>query len=71
MYNQKYGTRDNSGHSQNKGPPQDDRWGHPLIALRITKKMIAAVDKWAAGKGMSRSAAIHYMIERTLIFDKH
>jgi hypothetical protein len=28
--------------------------------------MIAAIDKWAADKGLSRSGAIRQMIERTL-----
>jgi hypothetical protein len=53
-----------------RGRPKTFDGRHPLIALRITKRMIAAVDKWAASKGMTRSAAIRHMIKRTLIFDK-
>jgi hypothetical protein len=37
-----------------------------VVALRITEKMIAAVDEWAGNKGMSRSAVIRHIIERAL-----
>jgi hypothetical protein len=53
-----------------RGRPKTIDGRHPLIASRVTKKMIVAVEKWAASKGMSRSAAICHMIKRTLIFDK-
>jgi hypothetical protein len=53
-----------------RGRPKTIDGRHPLIALRITKRMIAAVDKWAASREMSRSAAIRHMIKRTLIFEK-
>jgi hypothetical protein len=36
------------------------------IPVRLAPEMIAAVDKWAGGKGLSRSEAIRAMIERSL-----
>jgi hypothetical protein len=39
---------------------------HPLIALRVKKEMITAIDRWGAAKGLSRSGAIRQMIERAL-----
>jgi hypothetical protein len=38
----------------------------PMIGLRLSEKEIARVDRWAAERKLSRSAAIRALIERGL-----
>ena len=37
-----------------------------MIALRVPKATVKALDTWAEGKGLTRSEAIRGMIEREL-----
>jgi predicted DNA-binding protein len=38
----------------------------PLIAVRLPRKLINALDKWAASAGLTRSASVRQMIEKGL-----
>jgi predicted DNA binding CopG/RHH family protein len=50
-----------------KAAPKKDLYRrHPLIAFRLNEGMIAAIDKWAANRGLTRSGAIRHMIEKSL-----
>jgi predicted DNA-binding protein len=47
-----------------RGRPATGR--DPVIALRLPKETIAALDRWASGEGLTRSAAARQLIERGL-----
>jgi hypothetical protein len=56
--------------SINKGrgpgrPPKPDA-ANELLTLRLSKKTIEALDKWASREGVARSAAARTLIERGL-----
>lgn len=42
------------------------RRGDPILSMRVPEEFIAKIDKWAARKGESRSAAIRLLIQRGL-----
>lgn len=47
-----------------KGRPATGK--DPMVALRVSKATIKALDAWAEAKGLTRSEAIRGMIEREL-----
>ena len=46
--------------------PSSKRRGDPILSMRVDETFIAKIDKWAARKGLSRSAAIRELIARGL-----
>jgi Ribbon-helix-helix protein, copG family len=53
------------GRKKSRGRPSGRLYGE-TIPVRLTREMIATVDKWAENKDMSRSEAIRALIERGL-----
>jgi hypothetical protein len=52
-------------HKKSRGRPPGRAYGEN-IPVRMAPGMVAAVDRWATGKEMSRSEAIRALIERGL-----
>jgi hypothetical protein len=47
-----------------RGRPATGR--DPVLAIRLSNEIRAAVDQWAAGKNMTRSEAIRALIDKGL-----
>ncbi len=54
-----------SVHKKSRGRPVGRLYGE-TIPVRLTREMISTIEKWADGKGLSRSEAIRELIERGL-----
>jgi hypothetical protein len=57
--------QEKSVHKKSRGRPPGRLYGE-TIPVRLAPEMIAAIDKWTAGKDLSRSEAIRLLIERGL-----
>jgi hypothetical protein len=57
--------QEKSVHKKSRGRPSGRLYGE-TIPVRLTREMIATIDKWAGSKDMSRSEAVRALIERGL-----
>jgi hypothetical protein len=54
--------QEKSVHKKSRGRPPGRKYGE-TIPVRLTSEMIAAIDKWAAKRNVSRSKAIRLLVE--------
>jgi hypothetical protein len=54
--------QEKSVHKKSRGRPRGRTYGE-TIPVRLTAEMIAAIDKWAARRDLSRSEAVRLLIE--------
>jgi hypothetical protein len=52
-------------HKKSRGRPAGRLYGE-TIPVRLTREMIASIEKWAANNDLSRSEAIRALIEQGL-----
>jgi hypothetical protein len=57
--------QEKSVHKKSRGRPRGRLYGE-TIPVRLSPEVITAIDKWAAGKHLSRSKALRLLIEQGL-----